>query len=420
VPSLRACTRLDPEALREGARAGTGVRRTRLRRALVVFEVGASLVLLVASGLLLRALWRVQQTPPGFVADGVLTVRTQLPLPRYDKVADRAAFYERVLTATRALPGVRAAAYTSFVPMAMGGGIWPVAIPGRAESEADRKTVSLRYVTPGYYAAMGIPLRAGRDVGETDVASGLKVAVVSESFARRTWPGEDPLGKTFEVAFFERTVVGVAGDVRTRGLERDAEPQVYLPYRQIPDGWMPFYNPKDLVVRASVDPSTLVAPLRAIVAAADPEQPLSNVRLLEEIVDAQTASRRVQLLVIVTFAGLAFLLAAIGIYGLLAFGVSNRAQEIAVRLALGATPGGIVALVLREAFALAALGALLGLGLAYAAARSLAALLAGVSAGDAVTFGAALGVAVLMTLAGSVVPARRAARVDAAAVMRGE
>src|SRR5262249_28095222 len=199
---------------------------------------------------------------------------------------------EHVLAQTRALPGVSSAAYISFLPMAFGGGIWQVSIPGRAHADNERRNVGLRYLTPGFFSTLGIPLRAGRDVSEADTSDRLFVAVVSDSFARRYWPNENPIGKQFEVAFFPRTVVGVAGDVRVRGLERNSEPQVYVPYQQIPDGWMPFFAPKDLVVRSGGDPAPLVPALRAIVSEMDPEQPIANVRMLEEIVDAQTAPRR--------------------------------------------------------------------------------------------------------------------------------
>jgi MacB-like periplasmic core domain/FtsX-like permease family len=264
-----------------------------------------------------------------------------------------------------------------------------------------------------------IPLRAGRNFRETDIAKAPAVAVVSESFARRYWPGQDPIGKRFEMALAERTVVGVAGNVRVRGLERDSEPQVYLPQRQGPEV-LAFYQPQDLVVRSSTDPAALVPALRAIIAVADPDQPVSHVRTLDEVVDAQTTPRRVQLHVIGNFAALASLLAAIGIYGLLSFAVSNRSQEIAVRLALGARPLSILAMVRREGLALAAAGALVGLALAHVAGRSLEAALVGVRPTDVPTITAALAMVLVMTLAGSLVPAWRAARVDPAAVMRAD
>jgi putative ABC transport system permease protein len=421
-PALRACRDVDAASLREGVRAGASGARARLRRALVIAEVGVSLVLLVSSGLLLRALVRVQGRDPGFRPEGVLTLRTSLPLPRYARTADRARFYQQVLFEARALPGVTSAAYTSFLPMAFGGGIWQVALPGRVHSAEEKRSISLRYLTPEFFATLGIPLLEGRDVNESDgdAPDRPKVAVVSQSFARRFFPGQSPLGRRFEVAFFERTIVGVVGDVRVRGLERDSEPQVYLPYRQIPDGWMPFYAPKDLVVRTSSDPALTLPALRKIIHAADPQLPIADVRRLEDVVTAQTAPRRVQLEIIGTFAALAFLLAAIGIYGLLSFGVSTRAQEIGVRMALGASPRAILGMIFGEALVLLLIGAAAGLALSLAAARSLQALLAGVAPTDPPTVMAALALAGLMAMLGSLVPAWRAARVDPARVMRAD
>ena len=329
VPSLRACRGLDADGLREGARGGIGGRRATLVRAVVVAEVCASLVLLVSAGLLLRTLWNVQGRDPGFRSDGVVTMRTWLPWPKYAKTSDRARFYDHVLAETRALPGVSGAAYISFLPMAMGGGIWPVSVVGRPPIDGEPNHVSLRFATPGFFSVLKVPLRDGRDISPADGADQPFVAVVSEAFARRYWPDGNPLGKRFKVAFAERTVVGVVGDIRVRGLESDSEPQVYLPYRQVPDGSLIFYPPKDLVIASSSQLATLLPAVRAIVHDADPQQPISDVRPLGEIVAAQTAPRRVQLYVIGTFAALAFLLAAIGIYGLLSFAVSTARRRSA-------------------------------------------------------------------------------------------
>lgn len=421
LPARRACRGVDSDALREGSRAGVGPRRGRLVRAVVIAEVCASLALLACSGLLLRAMWRLEARDPGFRPQGVLALRTWLPWPKYEKTAERARFYDEVLAKARALPGVSGAAYISLLPMTMGGGgIWPVTISGRPQSPNEPRTVGLRFVTPQLFSALEVPLHAGRDVSETDGPDRPFVAVVSESFARCHWPGEDPLGKRFKVAFAERTVVGVVGNVRVRGLEADSEPQVYLPYKQVPDGSLIAYTPKDLVVRSSGLPGAMLPALREIVRQADPQQPLSDVRTLEEVVAAQTAPRRVQLYVLGTFAGLAFVLAAVGIYGLLSFAVANRSQEIGVRLVLGATPRSIVTMVLREGASLAAVGATLGLAAAYAAGTSLRALLVGVPPADVATFAVALVVVLVMTLVGSAVPAMRAARVDPGVVIRAD
>ncbi len=420
VPALRACGDPDASGLREGSRAGVGGHRERLRSALVVAEVTLSVVLLVSSGLLIRALWRLHGVDPGFRTEGVLTLRTSLPMPKYEKTDRRGQFYSQVLSEVREVPGVSSTAYISFLPMAMRGGIWAVEVPGQPEGPADSATASLRFVTPGFFATLGIPVRQGRDVSESDTRESPFVAVVSESFVRRYWPGQDPLGRRFKFGFQERVVVGVVGDVRVRGLERASEPQVYLSYLQVPDGGLPWYAPKDLVVRSSLDPGALVPALRRIISRADPQQPISDVRTLAEIVEAETAPRSVEVRVLGGFAAVAALLAGIGIHGLLAFAVSNRAQEIGVRIALGARSGDILALVLRQGVLLAAAGVALGVGLAYGAGRALEALLAGVSPRDAPTFLTAVGLALVMTIVGSLLPALRAVRVDPLTAIRVE
>jgi len=318
------------------------------------------------------------------------------------------------------LPGVTAAGYTSFAPLTIRGGIWPVSVDGRPKIPAVKDTASLRFVTPGYFAALGLTLRQGRDVSESDDETRPAAAVVSESFVARYWPGENPIGKHFDFAMRERQVVGVVGNVATRGLERPSEPQVYLPYRQMADGSTTWYAPKDLVVRTSGNAAMLAPAIRRIIVAADAEQPVSDVETMAELVAGETAPRSVQLRILGGFAGLALLLAAVGIHGLLSFAVSQREREIGVRVALGANPADILGMVMRRGMLLALAGVLPGLAIAYAAACGLESLLAGVQPGDVATFAAAGLMACLMSVAGSVAPALRALRVDAATAMRAE
>jgi predicted permease len=421
APALRACADAENGGLKEGARSGASRRTERLRAVLVVAEVTASVALLIGSGLLLRALWRLQSVDPGFRSEGVLTMRTNLPLPSYGPTEKRKLLYRRILADVRALPGVSSAAYASGLPMAMRGGIWSAVPSGRPpEPGGEELTASLRFVTPAYFATMGIALRAGRDIAETDAAKMPFVVVVSESLARRYWPGENALGRRLKVAFNDREIVGVVADVRVRGLDQSSEPQVYLSYQQVEDGSIIGYVPKDLVVRVTSKPSELLPGIRAAVAKADPQLPISEVRMLSDIVEADTAPRLVQLRVLGGFALIAFLLAGIGIHGLLAFTVSQRSREIGVRMALGAQTGAILRMVLRQGTALAAAGALLGAGLAYAAGKAMQALLAGVSPGDVPTFAAAIALSLAMTLLGSLFPALRAARLDPSIAMRDE
>jgi putative ABC transport system permease protein len=418
VPALRAC-RGDLTGLREGARSGGG-RTSRFRSGLIFTEVALSTVLLISAGLLLKALLRIESVNPGFRSDGVLTLQTALPMPKYAAVAKRSAFYQRVLSQVEALPGVSDAGYISFLPMKMRGGIWPVDIGGQMLDRSADNSASLRFITPGFFSTLKIPLRMGRGVMDSDTNLRAPVAVVSESFVRRYWPGQSPLGRHFKFAFSDRTVVGVVGDIHVRGLERSSEPQVYLPYQQVQDGALEFYAPQDLVIRAAGDPRNLLAAVRHIIAKADPEQPIADVQTLGEIVAADTAPRAVQVRIIGAFAALAFLLAGIGIHGLLSFTVSSRSSEIAMRIALGAQTRNILRIVLGESILLAAGGVLLGVALGYASGRAMQALLAGITPGDSATFITAAALCVLMTLAGSLTPALRALRVDAITAIRAE
>ena len=418
LPAWRASRQTDFSALRGGQRVGG--RRQRARSALVVAEVMASVILLISAGLLLRALLRLQGTDPGFKAERVLTMRTALSGPTYDTVARRATFYTGVLTQVRALPGVTSAAYVTALPFAMGGGIWPVVPEGQQLSRAKAAGASSRFVTPGYFAALDIPILRGRDVAETDDTNRPWVAVVSESFVRRYWPNEDPIGKQFTFLNDKRTVVGVVGDVRVRGPEQQSEPQVYLSYKQIADGQSPPYNPKDLVIRGSVPASSLVPAVRQAVLQVDPHQPLSNIKPMTEVVADATGARAVQVRVLVAFAAIAFLLAAVGIHGLLSYAVASRQHEIGVRMALGAQRGEIVRMVMRQGVVLAAAGVLPGLFVAYLAGRAMQGLLAGIRPDDALTFGVAGVLCVAMTLLGSLLPTLRAVRVDPAIALRAE
>jgi putative ABC transport system permease protein len=420
LPALRVSSDADAVGLKEDARSGTGRGTERLRSALVVAEVTASVALLIASGLLIRALWRLQAVDPGFQAKGVLTAETTLPLPKYNGTMKRVRFYERVLTQVRALPGVVHAAYASSLPMVWRGGIWPIALEGEAPDPSGARTASVRYLTPDFFATLGIPVRAGRDFSDADKMDSPYVAVVSESFVRQAWPGRNAIGQRVNVEGTDRTIVGVVGNVRVRGLERESEPQLYLPATQVPDGNIIGYRPKSLAIRTTVAPATLLPSIRRIVASADPDQPISDVQTLSEIVEGETAPRSVQARVLGGFAAMALLLAGVGIHGVLAFAVSQRAREIGVRIVLGAPAGEILRMVLRRGLVLSGIGVALGLAIAFAAGRAMQALLAGVSPSDVPTFAIAAGLAVAMTLLGSLLPALRAVRVDPLTVIRAE
>ena len=417
IPALVA-GRTGFTALREGARGGGG-RRQRLRSVLVTIEVAVSVVLLVSSGLLIRAVWRVQAVDPGFESAGVLTLRTALPPARAADSVRRVEFYDRVLAGVQSLPGVEAAAYTSGLPMVLTGGIGGVEIPGEEIRNRRNNGVSLRYVTPQFYAALGIPILQGRGVDDGDRLGRPAVAVVSESFVRRHWPNDNPIGQTFRVRGQDRTVVGVVRDIKVRGLERTSEPQVYFAAAQ--GGAMgSLYIPKDLVIRTTGGAATLLPAVRDVVRRVDPEQPISEVRVLGDVIAGQTADRHAQLRILSVLAAVALLLTGIGIYGLLAFMVAQRSREIGVRLALGAEPRRVARMIVGEAARLAVFGGIPGALLAYGAARAMSALLFGIPPSDPVTLTSGVFVVVVVTLASSLAPAVRAVRVSPLVAMRAD
>jgi predicted permease len=427
LPALRVCKRADGSDLKDGARGNTGRATERVRSALVIAEIVASVVLIVGVGLMTQALIAVQNVDPGFRKDNVLTLRTDLPPNKYGPLEQRLAFYSRVLDSVHALPGVQSASYISFLPMTMRGGIWEVLSttpdpdsPG-GFAPLDPKqaySASIRYVTPRFFETMGTPILKGRDVSAADTLDTLFAAVVSESFARRHYGDEDPLGRSFAIGQDVRTIVGVVGDIKVRGLERQSEPQVYMPVTQMRRLF--FYSPKDLVIRSSVPVETLIPSVRAIIAAADPELPIMAMQTLEQVVAAETAPRMVQVRVLGGFAAIAFLLAAIGIHGLLSFTVSARSREIGVRIALGASARDIMRMVMGRSAALCAAGVLIGAIVAYAAGRWMQAMLFGIDPADLTTFAAAIGLAAVMTLAGTILPAWRAVRVDPMTATRSD
>jgi ABC-type antimicrobial peptide transport system permease subunit len=303
------------------------------------------------------------------------------------------------------------------------GGMWTVSVKGdtgASDTRSRNNVASIRYVTPGYFEAMGMPIKRGRDIGDGDNRDRQFAAVVSESFVRRYWPNDDPIGRHFTFAYADREVVGVVGDVRFRGLERVSEPQVYLSSKQVNDGAIVFYSPQALAIRTAGVPSSLASAVREIVRRADPRLPISDLQTLGDMVDLETESRVVQVRVIAAFAGIAFVLAAVGLHGLLSFAVSQRVNEIGLRVALGASSRTIVLMVLSRGLVLAVVGIVSGVLLAWAAGRSMEALLAGVQPADALTLASAVGLSFVMTLLGTLAPTLRALRVDPIVALKSE
>jgi predicted permease len=411
-PAFRSSRDPDIQALR--SRSPAGGRTDRVRAARVMGEIVGTVVLLVAVGLLLKALWRVQAIDPGFRVDGVLTLRTALPSPKYDPPAARSAFYARVIEQTRALSGVSSVAYISYHPMEAFSGRTAVAPPGFTGDIQTAPRGVRHFVTPGFFETLRIPLR-GRDFNERDTRTSQLVVILSESLAQQLWPGQDPLGRTV-VADGTRTVVGVARQIAVRSLEGASSAQVYYPAEQMT---MPsYYWPKDLMIRTSGDPMALAPAIRQIIREVDPQQAISDLTTLEDLIGAQMAPRRTQLGVLGAFAAMAFLLAAVGIYGLLSFDVKSRTQEVGMRMALGAMPGDILTMFLRRGLLLGVAGVIVASPLAYAAARGMSSLLFGVQPSDPLVYATAAALATSMTVAGSLWPSLRAASIDPATSVR--
>jgi predicted permease len=364
--------------------------------------------------------WKVQAVDPGFASERVLTLRTALTSARSADSVRRTDFYDRVLAGVQSLPGVQSAAYTSGLPMVLTGGIAGVEVPGQEVRNRRNNGVSLRYVTPQFFAVLGIPVVQGRVVEPGDRPGRQRVAVVSESFVRQFWPNEPAIGKTFRVRGLEPTVVGVVRDIKVRGLERTNEPQLYMAAAQAPSQLGGLYIPKDLVIRASVPGETLLPAVRDVVRRVDPEQPISQVRLLSDVVADQTADRRAQLHILTALAAVALLLTGVGIHGLLAFMVAQRSREIGVRLALGAEPGRVARMIVGEAARLALFGGIPGVLVAYAAGRAMSALLFGIPPGDPLTLTSGTLLVVLVTLVGALAPAFAAVRVSPLVAMRAD
>jgi predicted permease len=419
-PAFRAFASATP--LLSRTRGGMGRQTARAHSALVMVQVAGTVVLLVGAVLLLKSMWRVEQIDPGFRTDGVLTLRTPLPMPTYAMARTRAQFYSRVLSQVRALPGVRSAAMTGYLPMVFGGGIFPASLPGTPQGSPDAIPTGIRYITPGYFDTLRIRFTAGRDITERDDFNAPFVVVISQSLGQRLWPGQDPLGRKLNVAFFDRTVVGVVHEILVRGLEQPSEPQVYMPSDQVPNRWLTFHMPKDLAIRAGSDAEALAlaSSVRRIVHEADPQMPVVDVQLLRDVVASQTAARRLQVTMLLVFAGAAFLLAAVGIHGLISFIASRRRHEVGVRVALGATRQAILGMFVRHGLTLGIGGVLVALPLAYASARAMQSLLFGVTVSDPVAYTAAVLLAIFMALAGSLLPAVRVASVNPNDALRAE
>jgi len=408
------------QTLREGGRHGGGPRSRRILSGLVVAEVALSLVLLVGAGLLIRSFYRLQNIDPGFRPEGVLTARVQTPAVRYPTPVARAAFFNNALARISALPGVEQAAGITFLPMARGGGMrtgyWRSDRPQPGPGESS--STDVRPITPGFFKAMRIQVVAGRDFTAADRTDAPRVIIVSEAAAQRLFPSEDPIGKRIDVFIGDAgppyEIVGVVKDIKIASLDVDAFPMVYIPHPQLAAGVMTF------VVRTTGNPRSLATGVAAAVHELDPELPVADVLPMDDVVAITIARPRVIMTLLVAFAAMAMLLAGVGVYGVMAYSVGQRTQEIGVRLAMGATNGMVFRMVIGQAFTLAAIGVVVGLVAASAATRVLQTLLYQTEPRDPSTFAIAAAVLMAVAMVASFVPARRGTRIALAEALHPE
>jgi len=417
VPALLS-SRAPGDVLREAGRHGGSARSRRMLSALVVMEVAVSLVLLAGAGLLIRSFVRLQNVDPGFRVEGLLTSRVQLPSARYPDSAQSAEVYSRMQETISALPGVRDAAAVSFLPLAgLGIGTSYYRTDQPEPPPGELPSTNVRPITPNWFRTMGIPQVAGRDFTDADREDGPQVAIVSESLAARAFPGENPIGRHILVRIkqpggVDYEIVGIVGDIKMTSLEAAAGPAVYVPHRQLAIGLMTF------VVRTDLDPGSLVSGVSAAVRSIDAEVPLADVKTMEGVVDATIARPRVIATLLTAFAVIALLLAGVGVYGVMAYAVTERTHEIGVRMALGATRESVMSLVVGQAARLVLTGIAIGLAGAVALTRLLSSLLYETDARDPWTLGLTAIVLVSVALLAALVPALRGTRISPTQALR--
>jgi putative ABC transport system permease protein len=402
--------------LREGGRSIAGMTRIRrFRSALAIAEISLAVVLLIGSGLMLKSFQKLSDVDPGFNSDNLLTMAVPLQFVNYQDPARQVAFFDQALEKIRALPGVvSAGACTSLPPIYIQQGMG-FTIEGQA-ADSSKQPPSALYMpaTPGYLEALGVPILRGRNVNSSDTSQSSGVVVINQTLARQFFGGEDPLGRRLNLGGILREIVGVAGDARYEGLGTAIGPQVYVPYSQSPFPGM------RVVVRTSTDPISLIGSIRQQIESVDPEEGPTRVATMNQLLAESVAQPRFNAFLIGLFAILAFVLAAVGVYGVISYDVTQRTSEIGIRLALGAQVTDIYRLILKHGALLTLTGLLLGLAGAAGLTRFLTTLLFGVEPIDLATYAIVSGMIVLVSLAACVVPSRRATKVDPLEALRHE
>jgi putative ABC transport system permease protein len=421
APALSASSRGGVnETLKEGGRkGGAGVGHNRMRSLLVVAEVALSLVLLVGAGLLVKSFLRLSHVETGFNSTSVMTMRLALPQTKYAEDAQRAVFYQQLLERTKALPGVEAAGVISELPLSGQNNDTYFALEGQplATAGSGENLSNFRTASPDYFRAMGIPLIKGRFFNEGDREGAPRVIIISETFARTFFPNEDPIGHRLTMDLGEPwtgEIVGVVGNIRHFSLATEPFREMYTNIAQTPRGMV------NLVVRTRSDPATLTASIKNVVQGLDKDLPIYNPKTMEQRVSESAAAPRFRTLLLALFAALALMLAAVGLYGVISYSVTQRTHEIGIRIALGAGRRDILKLIVGRGVVLTLIGVAIGLVGAFAMTRIMASLLFGVSATDPLTYTVVSLLLVAVALIACYVPARRATRVDPMVALRYE
>ena len=409
------------ESLKEGGRgSGPGSSRNRLRSVLVVSEIAMTLVLLVCAGLLIRTVMRLRNVETGFNAQNVLTMTIGLPAAKYPKPEDYVVFNKQITERIATLPGVKGVGTTSVMPLSDNFDGRGLVVEDQPKPRGEEISVDLYVTTPGYLRAMEIPTLKGRAISEEDTADSPKIALINKTMAAQLWPNQDPLGKRIRFPGSEknpqpwRTVVGVVSDVTQYALDKKPPMQIYLPHAQFPTSF------NAIVVKVEGEPTAMVNQIRGEILAVDKDQAVFNVTTLEQLMSESILIRRFFMLLLLVFAGLALILAAVGIYGVMSYVASQRTHEIGIRMALGAQASDVLKLLIGSGMALALIGVVAGLASAFAVTRLMSGLLFGVSATDAMTFVTVSTILIAVALLACYIPARRATKVDPLVALRYE
>ena len=419
VPALRAADLSLHDALKEGGRSGESRGGLRLRNGLVIGQFALAFALLAAAGLMIQTIWNLRKVDLGFRAEHLLTMAVPLPETKYDNKEKRRNFFSEVINDVRSLPGVKGAGFASDVPFTASGDTTGYVVEGEPPLMPGEVNDALyREVTPGYLETIGATLREGRLLQEGDRDGGLLVVVVNEFFARRHWPGRSAIGKRIRFDDKDepwRVVAGVVQDIRERGLLLEMKPAIYVPIGQVkPDSY------STLVVRTGMEPESTIKAAESAVWAVDAEQPVTLIRTMDQLMEEDVADRTRPMILLGVFAGLALVLACIGVYGVLSYAVAQRIREIGVRMALGAKPVDVTRMVLGRGMKLSGIGLLAGGALAVGLAVLLRSLLFGVTVMAPGIYAGTAAALILVAMAACLIPARHAARVDPAVALRNE